>query len=90
MGIRLHLDTVPREPVTATLRCKCSEVIVKSQGDTEKVRAKILIIKGNRVFAVCKKCNAEVPLPLEKAAPVAVEKGKPTQPDLGPPLILRK
>ena len=58
MGVRLTLESVPR-PVVATLKCGCSEVIIKSQDGVEKVRAKVLLIKGDRVFAVCKACNED-------------------------------
>ena len=66
----------------AKLLCACSEVVIKSRGDDEIVRAKILIIKGNQVFAVCKGCNKEVALPLEKSV------AKPEE--LGPDLYLAK
>ena len=68
------------ERVDAVLKCECSEVIVKSRGDEEVVRAKVLIIKGENVYAVCKKCNAEVQLPLKKSNDGSV--------DLGPKLWL--
>lgn len=83
MGIRLTLADVQQELV-ATLTCACSEVVMKSHGETEKVRAKVVLIKGNQVFAVCKRCNAEVLLPLRKA----VAQSKQPVIDCGPPLIL--
>lgn len=46
------------------LTCKCDEVIVKALNGTTKIRSKILIVKGNQTFAVCKKCGAEVRVPL--------------------------
>lgn len=50
-----------------TLVCKCSEVIMKSSSDgMEKIRAKIIILKENQVFAVCKGCNSEVEIPLTR------------------------
>jgi hypothetical protein len=70
------------EQVDATLRCTCSEVIVKSRGGDEVIRAKVVIIKEDRVFAVCKSCNTEVELPLEKS--------RRESSDLGPELYLDK
>lgn len=48
------------------IRCSCSEIILKSTEEGEsKIRSKVLVIKGESVFAVCKGCNAEVELPLK-------------------------
>lgn len=47
------------------LRCKCSELIIKSADDSSKIRSKIIIIKGGGVYAVCKQCATEVEIPLE-------------------------
>lgn len=47
------------------VRCSCSEIIVKSTGDTSKIRSKILIVRGEKVFSICKGCNSEVEVPLE-------------------------
>jgi len=74
MGIPLTLGKV-RQRVDKSIICQCSEIIMKSDGGTDKIRAKILLIKGGDVFAVCKKCGDEVQVPLQKS---------------GPPLILRK
>lgn len=41
------------------------------------IRAKLLVMKHGRVYAVCKGCRQEVLLPLEKS-------------DFGPPLYLEK
>ena len=76
MGERLTLEAVSGQEVT--LRCKCDEVVIKSRGSDEVVRAKVLIIKGNQVYAVCKRCSYEVKLPLTKSV------------DLGPKLYLDK
>lgn len=54
----------------ALLHCTCSEVIIKSRGPSEVVRAKVLLIKSGLVFAVCKNCNAEIELPLCKSGPL--------------------
>ena len=85
MPVRLTLDTASQD-VAATLVCACSEVVMKSRGAEEVVRAKVVIIKGNQVFAVCKRCSTEVPLPLEKAELPAA----PTAVDMGPTLLLKK
>lgn len=47
------------------LTCYCSEIIVKNldNGD-RKIRAKVLIVRGNSVYAICKACNHEVKVPL--------------------------
>ena len=74
MGIPLTLGKV-RQRIGKSIVCKCSEIIMKSQGETDKIRAKILLVKGDGVFAVCKKCGDEVQVPLVKS---------------GPPLILHK
>lgn len=49
----------------AQIRCSCSEIVLKSMGLESKIRAKVLIIKDNQVFAVCKSCNHEVLVPLQ-------------------------
>ena len=43
---------------------KCDEVIFKSQGSEAKIRGKIITIRDNKVYAVCKGCNSEIPVPL--------------------------
>lgn len=48
---------------------------MKSQDGVEKVRAKVLIIKANKTYAVCKKCNMEVLLPLIKSESPATVPG---------------
>lgn len=60
--------------------CACSEVVMKSVGKTTKVRSKILLIKDNCAYAVCKSCGTEVSVPLEL---------KERLPVPGPRLILR-
>lgn len=57
--------------------CDCGEVIVKSQNNMEKMRAKIILIKEGKVFAVCKNCNKEIFIPILKKS-------------VGPRLILKK
>lgn len=46
------------------LTCSCGEVIVKCFANDTKIRNKILVVKGGVIFAVCKRCNAEVRVPL--------------------------
>ena len=53
---------------------KCSEVIMKSAGSDTKVRCRVLIIRGDDVYSICKGCNSEVRVPLIL--------------DPGPPLVL--
>ena len=67
---------------TSHIVCDCSEVIVKSQNGSVKLRSKILIFKGKDAFAVCKKCGTEVQVP------VSLNKSS-DQAAAYPPLILR-
>lgn len=48
-----------------TLRCSCSEIVLKSVDGESKIRSKILVIKGDSVYAICKGCNKEVKVPLQ-------------------------
>lgn len=66
MGVRLTLEDISGPEVT--LRCRCDEIVIKSRGADEVIRAKVLIIKGNDVYAVCKGCNSEVKLPLQRSS----------------------
>jgi len=43
---------------------KCHEVVVKGMGAEIKVRAKVLVVREGRTFAVCKGCNTELEVPL--------------------------
>lgn len=45
--------------------CPCSEPMSKSVEGVSKIRAKLLIIKGNQVYGVCRECSYEVALPLK-------------------------
>lgn len=63
---------------TADVICRCSEVIMKSENGVAKIRSKIVLVKSNQTFAVCKSCGMEVELPLQPSPPA------------GPPLILRR
>lgn len=62
--------------------CECSEIIVKSHNGDVKLRSKILIFKGDQAYAVCKRCNTEVPVP------VSLRRTDHTK-QANPPLILR-
>lgn len=44
--------------------CRCSSVIVKSIDNSYKIRSKVIIVKGNQAFAICKDCNSEVSIPI--------------------------
>lgn len=46
------------------LMCKCSEVILKSQNGEVKIRGKLVVIRNNKTYSVCKGCGAEVQIPL--------------------------
>lgn len=64
--------------------CRCAEIIMKSEGGISKIRSKIMILRNNNTYAVCKSCGTEVQVPL-KISPI----DQSTQ-SIGPPLILRK
>lgn len=55
------------------IKCSCSEIVLKSLDEESKIRSKIVVIKGDSVYAICKGCNAEVQLPLK----VSEEKANP-------------
>lgn len=59
--------------VDHTFKCKCGEVLVKSQGasDGYRIRGKITILRGTKMFSICKSCNAEVELPMQATLTVA-------------------
>ena len=46
------------------ISCQCGEVIVKSLDADTKIRAKIVVFRGQTAYAVCKACNTEVKIPL--------------------------
>lgn len=46
------------------ITCKCGDAIVKSQSDETKVRAKIVVFRDDKAYAICKSCDAEVEIPL--------------------------
>lgn len=41
---------------------KCKNLMVKSKDGIMRIRTKVLLWKANGCFAVCKKCNYEIPL----------------------------
>lgn len=48
------------------ITCSCGDQIVKSNLDgVTKVRSKVMIIKDDSIFAVCKSCNLEVKIPVK-------------------------
>lgn len=59
--------------------CSCDEIIVKSDRGVTKIRSKILLLRDNKAFAVCKGCGTEVQIPITKAV----------VPPSGPRLILK-
>jgi len=45
--------------------CRCNEIVMKSTNDgVAKIRSKILLLRDNKAYAVCKSCNQEVQVPL--------------------------
>ena len=46
------------------LCANCDEVIVKSNGSSTKIRSKVIIIRDNSTFAVCKGCGTDLELPV--------------------------
>ena len=65
MGIRKGLERVYEQMRIPEIKCACSELILKSMNGTSKVRAKILVIKDDSVYAICKSCSSEVKVPLK-------------------------
>lgn len=47
--------------------CKCGEVLVKSlyAEGSYKLRGKVLLNKGDKLFSVCRQCSGEVELPIK-------------------------
>jgi hypothetical protein len=85
MAVRLTLEAAGEAGVDVLLSCPCSEVIIKATGaGGGKVRGKVVILRTDGVYAVCKSCDSEVKLPLTwtRSLQPAV--------DTGPPLYLDK
>jgi len=55
---------------------KCGEVVIKSMGTSTKIRAKVLVVRDNQTFAVCKGCDSEIPVPLVMNETMAKALGK--------------
>ncbi len=44
---------------------KCGELVIKDTGTEAKIRSRVLIVKGDTVFAACKGCGTEIVVPLK-------------------------
>lgn len=44
---------------------ECEEVVIKSVGAETKIRSKVLVVRDNTMYAVCKGCSSEIPVPLK-------------------------
>lgn len=42
----------------------CDEVVVKSNEHSTKIRSKVIVIRDDSTFAVCKGCGKELELPV--------------------------
>ena len=42
----------------------CDELVVKSVGESTKIRSKVLVIRDGDTYAVCKGCGKELELPV--------------------------
>jgi len=50
--------------MSSFLACtNCHEVVVKSMNNEIKVRAKVILVRDDHTFAICKGCNAELEIP---------------------------
>lgn len=55
-----------------SLACSvCHEMVVKSVNEELKIRSKVLLVKDNNTYAVCKGCGSEIPVPLRLDADMA-------------------
>lgn len=55
-----------------SFKCKCGELLVKSQSSGGyRIRGKITILRGTKMYSICKSCDAEVLLPMEATLTVA-------------------
>lgn len=56
----------------------CSEEIIKSVGETVKMRAKVTVFRDGGCFAVCRGCSTEVAVPMTlDTAPLQKSMSKP-------------
>lgn len=55
-----------------TFKCTCGEILVKSHGSSDgyRIRGKITILRGTKMFSICKSCDREVELPMQAALTV--------------------
>jgi hypothetical protein len=58
------------------LICRCGEVLVKATDGEIKLRSKIVVFRGGRALAVCKGCNAELPIPVTLDQEELLQKSK--------------
>lgn len=73
--------------MSSFLACgNCHEVVVKGLGNEVKVRAKVILIRGGKTFAVCKGCGDELQVPLKYDQDMAKSLPMTT----GPRLYLKK
>ncbi len=49
----------------SSLCCPCGEVVLKDNGHETKIRSKVLVVKGQNAYAVCKGCGADFAVPLK-------------------------
>jgi len=69
--------------------CKCGELILKGLScENMKIRSKIIVIKEDGAFAVCKGCDTEVKVPLCVDTPLL--KSIQAEPPRRIPLYIRK
>lgn len=64
----------------------CHEVVVKSLRDEVKVRAKVIVVRDDSTYAICKGCGEEIKVPLKYDAELA----KALPQEVGPRLYLKK
>lgn len=43
----------------------CGDIVIKGLNNETKIRSKVLILRDDQSFAVCKGCGCEVPVPLK-------------------------
>lgn len=65
------------------LVCNCGEVMVKSANGTTKIRAKIIVFRGDQAYAVCKGCGKEL------SAPISLNKDEILSKSKSPKLFIK-
>ena len=58
------------------LICRCGEVLVKATDGEIKLRSKIIVFRDGKTLAVCKGCNAELPIPVTLDREELMQKSK--------------